>query len=75
MTLRWRQIPVCSDVTIWSEHDSDRIRVGVRWRTGATEEIIATRSQPDRTPAGAVELARRLGGVLSDEQPADGDSA
>jgi hypothetical protein len=43
----------------------------VRWHTGATEEITATRRQPDRTPAGAVELARRLGGVLSDEQLAE----
>jgi hypothetical protein len=62
---------VISDVTVLSEHDSDEIRIGVRWHTGATEEIIATRRKPDRTPAGAVELARRLGGVLTDEQLAE----
>jgi DNA invertase Pin-like site-specific DNA recombinase len=59
---------VIADVTILSEQDSDGIRIGVRWHTGATEEITTTRRGPDRTPAGAVEIARRLGGVLSDDQ-------
>jgi hypothetical protein len=62
---------VISDITVLSEHDSDELRIGVRWHTGATDEIVTTRRKPDRTPAGAVELARRLGGVLTDEQLAD----
>ncbi|MEV6493380.1 recombinase family protein [Actinoplanes sp. NPDC051633] len=68
---KWLLRTVISDVTVLSEHDSDQIHVGVRWHTGAAEGIITTRRQPDRTPTGAVELARRLGGVLSDDQLAE----
>jgi len=40
---------VISDVvTILSEPDSDGIRIGVRWHTGATEEITTTRRGPDQ---------------------------
>jgi DNA invertase Pin-like site-specific DNA recombinase len=58
---------VISDVTILSTQDNE-VRVGVRWHTGATEQVTTSRRGPDRTPAGAVELARRLGHVLSDEE-------
>jgi len=59
---------VISDITILSEPDSDEIRVGVRWHTGACEEITARRRGPARTPPGALELARRVGHVLSDQE-------
>jgi len=48
-----------ADVTLISE-PGPRIRVGIRWRTGATEEVVVLRSVPRRTPAAAIELVRRL---------------
>lgn len=58
---------VISDVTILPTPDRDEVRLGVRWHTGATDEITTTRRGPDRTPSAAVELARSLGHLLNDE--------
>lgn len=37
------------------------MRVGVRWHTGATDELTIVRPGPGRTPAAALELIRRYG--------------
>ena len=47
------------------ETDSAQARVGIRWHTGATDELVITRPLPSgpakRSPSPAVELARQLG--------------
>jgi hypothetical protein len=48
-----------ADVTLISE-PGPRVRVGIRWRTGATEEQVVFRSVARQTPAAAIELVRRL---------------
>ena len=51
-----------SDVTVLSEPaPGERIRVGIRWKSGATEELIVNRILPYRrcTPAAAVALIRK----------------
>jgi DNA invertase Pin-like site-specific DNA recombinase len=47
-----------TDVTLTSGPASDEIRVGIRWRAGACEEQVATRTRM-RTGQEAVELIRR----------------
>ena len=46
------------------EADFSKARVGIRWHTGATDEVVVARSQNvtqyRRTDRGAIELARRL---------------
>ena len=53
------------DVTVISEPLGMQLRIGIRWRSGACEELIARRPhsapQVRRTPQDAVEIARRLG--------------
>jgi DNA invertase Pin-like site-specific DNA recombinase len=48
-----------ADVTVASE-PGPRVRVGIRWRTGATEEVVVVRSQARQTPPAAVDLVRRF---------------
>ncbi len=48
-----------SDITLFSER-GPRVRVGIRWRTGAAEELTVLRGQPRETPPAAVELIRLL---------------
>lgn len=38
-----------ADVTLLLEQDSDNVRVGVRWHTGATDELVVERRGPGRT--------------------------
>jgi DNA invertase Pin-like site-specific DNA recombinase len=47
-----------TDVTLTSDPTGDQIRVGIRWRAGAHEEQVATRTRM-RTEQEAVELIRR----------------
>ena len=53
------------------EPDPDKVRIGVRWHTGATDEILTARPLPpgpaSRTPAAAVQLIRRLGPTTSND--------
>jgi hypothetical protein len=53
------------DVTLISEHRSMQLQIGIRWRSGACEELMVRRPhsapQARRTPQDAVEIARRLG--------------
>ncbi len=53
-----------ADVTVLPEPDTAKARIGIRWHTGATDEIVVAR-RPNamdyrRTDPAAVELARQL---------------
>jgi excisionase family DNA binding protein len=59
-----------ADITVLPETDRAKVRVGIRWHTGATDEITADRPRPPigptvRTPAAAIELIRALGPTTS----------
>jgi len=54
-----------SDVTLLPEPDRTKARIGIRWHTGATDEVTTGRrpnaGEAKRTPSPAVDLIRRLG--------------
>ncbi len=54
-----------ADVTLTSSADANAVRVGIHWRSGATEAVVVARppsaAESSRTPALAVEFARRFG--------------
>ena len=60
------------DVTLISEPHSMQLRIGIRWRSGACEELMARRPysapQVRRTPQDAVEIAMRLGASRTNEE-------
>jgi excisionase family DNA binding protein len=61
-----------ADVTLTSQADGDELRIGIRWRSGASE-LIATRRPPPlyetkRTPNPAAELIVQLGPSMSDQE-------
>jgi DNA invertase Pin-like site-specific DNA recombinase len=53
-----------ADVTLFSQPAQRHVRVGIRWRSGASEEVVVCRPVPApvsrRTVTGAIELVRRL---------------
>ena len=57
-----------ADVTLMSTPGNEQVRVGIRWQSGATDELTVRRPPPAsiarRTPPAAVEFVRRR----SDEQ-------
>jgi DNA invertase Pin-like site-specific DNA recombinase len=64
-----------ADVTVLPEPDRSKLRIGIRWHSGATEELRTSRRPSAiklrRTPAGAVELLQRLGPAHDDAELAD----
>src|SRR5215472_2154693 len=54
-----------ADVTLLPEPDHGKVRIGIRWHTGAADVLIADRPLPPgparRSPSPAVEMVRRLG--------------
>lgn len=60
-----------ADVTLLPEPDPHTVRVGVRWHTGATDELSIARPGPGRTPNAAVELMRRHGPTHTSAQLAE----
>jgi hypothetical protein len=56
---------VVADVTLKSAPGDTQVRIGIRWRSGATEEVIVQRPVPApvarRTPAVAIDFVRRHG--------------
>jgi DNA invertase Pin-like site-specific DNA recombinase len=54
-----------ADVTLLPEPDRGKVRIGIRWHTGATDELsVARAAHPGtakRSPTPAVEMVRRLG--------------
>lgn len=57
-----------ADVTLLLEQDSDIVRIGVRWHTGATDELVVQRRGPGRTPPEALEIIRKHGATHSNVQ-------
>jgi hypothetical protein len=60
-----------ADITVLPETDRAKVRVGIRWHTGATDEITANRPLPPgpaaRTPSPAVALIRALSPTTSND--------
>lgn len=54
-----------ADVTLLPETDRHQARVGIRWHTGATDQISLDRGT--RTPTAAIELITRLGPQRTDD--------
>ena len=56
-----------ADVTVLPEPDQAKVRIGIRWHTGATDELNVTRAihtgTARRSPSRAVEMIRQLGPV------------
>src|SRR5262249_5633895 len=56
-----------ADITLLPEPDQAKVRIGIRWHTGATDELTVTRPLPPgpakRSPSPAVEMIRQLGPV------------
>jgi hypothetical protein len=64
-----------ADVTLRSDPTGPQLGIGIRWRSGATEEVIALRSKSAadsrRTPSAVVEFVRRLTPERSDAEIAE----
>ena len=56
-----------ADVTVLPEPDPGKVRIGIRWHTGATDELRVARAvhtgTARRSPSPAVEMVRQLGPV------------
>jgi excisionase family DNA binding protein len=70
-----------ADVMLLPEPDPGKARIGIRWRTGATEELRVARAihpgTAKRSPSPAIQMVRRLGpttatGDLADQLNAAG---
>ena len=61
-----------ADVTLTSQAAGDELRIGLRWRSGASEQIVTRRPPPPhearRTPSEATQLIIHLGPMLADEE-------
>jgi excisionase family DNA binding protein len=57
-----------ADVTVLPEPDRGKARIGIRWHTGAVDELVVTRAvhpgTARRSPSPAIEMVRRLGPVM-----------
>ena len=56
-----------ADVTLLPEPDRSKVRIGIRWHTGATDELCVARAvhpgTARRSPSPAIEMIRQLGPV------------
>jgi hypothetical protein len=59
-----------ADITLLPGPDQAKVRIGIRWHTGATDELTVARPPPPGpakpSPSPAVEMIRRLGPVTID---------
>lgn len=64
-----------ADVTLMPEADPAHARIGIRWHTGATDELVVDRPLPPgpakRSPSPAVEMVRQLGPTTDTRDLAD----
>jgi excisionase family DNA binding protein len=63
---------VIADITLLPEPDHGKARIGIRWRTGASDELQVTRAvhrgTAVRSPSPAVEMVTRLGPSTDTEE-------
>jgi len=56
-----------ADVTLLPEPDQAKVRIGIRWHTGATDELSTARAihpgTAKRSPSPAIEMVRQLGPI------------
>jgi DNA invertase Pin-like site-specific DNA recombinase len=61
-----------ADITLISEPGATQLRLGIRWQSGASEQLDVERppraQDARRTPAAAVQLARRRAGELNNDE-------
>ena len=61
-----------ADVTLLPEPDPGKARIGIRWHTGATDELTVARAvhpgTARRSPSPAVEMVRQLGPVTPTDE-------
>jgi Recombinase/Recombinase zinc beta ribbon domain len=61
-----------ADVTVLPGPDRSKARIGIRWHTGATDELTIDRPAHSgtarRSPEAAIDLARRLGPATSNDE-------
>jgi hypothetical protein len=61
-----------ADVTVLTGDDPVKVRIGVRWHAGGTDELITERvtqiCEARRTAPGTVELVRRLGPIVDNAE-------
>ena len=61
-----------ADITLLPEPGPDKLAIGIRWHTGATDEVITQRPLPPgpakRTPSAATQMIIRLGPARTNEQ-------
>src|SRR6267378_3638062 len=61
-----------ADATVLPGPDQAKVRIGIRWHAGATDELTADRpvhpGTAKRTPDAAVELVKRLGPATSNDE-------
>jgi hypothetical protein len=60
-----------ADIALLPESDPHTMRVGVRWHTGATDELTIARPGPGRTPVAALDLIRRHGATHTSTEIAE----
>jgi DNA invertase Pin-like site-specific DNA recombinase len=64
-----------ADVTLLPEPDRGKVRIGIRWHTGATDELTVARAvhpgTAKRTVPEAVELIRDLGPTMGNQELVD----
>ncbi|MGH3432610.1 MAG: recombinase family protein [Thermocrispum sp.] len=64
-----------ADITLLPETDHDKVAIGIRWHTGATDELQVTRAihpgTAKRSPSPAVDMVTQLGPTTPTAQLAD----
>jgi hypothetical protein len=64
-----------ADITLLPETDPAKARIGIRWHTGASDELLTDRPLPPgpakRSPSPTVELVRQLGPTTQTQDLAD----
>jgi excisionase family DNA binding protein len=57
-----------ADITLLPGPDDEHARIGIRWHTGASEELTVTRIGPGRTPAEAMAIIRANAATTTDAE-------
>jgi DNA invertase Pin-like site-specific DNA recombinase len=57
-----------ADITLLPGQDAEHARIGIRWHTGASEELAIARIGPGRTPAEAMAIIRAKAATTTDAE-------